>query len=395
MALASLPLAFLLGPHVERDARGEVPSLTEPAWVWAVDVMSPRPVDAAALSDHETDLQHVCGRSEAGLHAVAARLVLRKLRGLPYYDADGLGQAQRVAGEPHVWPRAWVVSGQALDHESTRQKLAAWGSTFHEAGDRRCGVAIGYGADGTEAIAVVALDAQADLHALPIRTHVGAWLPIDATLLVPASGARVIVMGPTGHPRTVPTQIQGNHVRAQVALDRPGAFTVQVVADSVTGPRPVLEAEFFADIAPWTQLPDLAVPGETTPPLDATDRGALVAMVQGLRAAEHVPSLAPDARLDALALAHADRMQQAHTIGHDVGDGDPVRRLEAANLRAHESGENVAHAGSTLMAHRALYASPSHRSNLLAPGFDRIGVGIARDPDGSVWVTEEFAGGLK
>ena len=44
-----------------------------------------------------------------------------------------------------------------------------------------------------------------------------------------------------------------------------------------------------------------------------------------------------------------------------------------------------------MLAHRALWASPSHRDNMLQPRFDRVGVGVCTDPDGSVWVTEAFA----
>ena len=154
------------------------------------------------------------------------------------------------------------MSGRALDHEATLQKLEAWGATFREPGDRRCGVATGYGADGTEVVAAIALDAEADLGALPVQTRPGAWLPFEARLLVPATHAHVVVMGPTGQPRNVPTQLEGDRVRARFALDQPGAFTVQLVADIATGPRPVLEAVVFADAIPWASPPDHAVPGE-------------------------------------------------------------------------------------------------------------------------------------
>jgi uncharacterized protein YkwD len=51
----------------------------------------------------------------------------------------------------------------------------------------------------------------------------------------------------------------------------------------------------------------------------------------------------------------------------------------------------VAHAGNVVLAHRALWSSPSHRDNLLQTRFDRLGIGVRSDPDGSVWVTELFA----
>jgi len=44
-----------------------------------------------------------------------------------------------------------------------------------------------------------------------------------------------------------------------------------------------------------------------------------------------------------------------------------------------------------VLAERALWASPSHRENLLLPRFDRVGIGVARDPDGTLWVCQTFA----
>jgi uncharacterized protein YkwD len=88
-------------------------------------------------------------------------------------------------------------------------------------------------------------------------------------------------------------------------------------------------------------------------------------------------------------------MKDAHTIGHDVGDGDPAERLQNAGLAARESGENVAHAENVLLAHRALWQSPSHRANLQHGEYDTLGVGVLDDPDGSVWVAEVFARGLR
>jgi uncharacterized protein YkwD len=388
-------IALTFAMAVAFPALGLADTSHEPPWTWAAYVASPRTVNEDTLPDRQLELQRTCGRIEAGLRDVAARVVARKLAGLTYLDSEALAEAQRVAGEPHVWARAWVVSGRALDHESTRAKLDAWGKSFREQGDRRCGVAVGFGADGTEVVAAVAVDALADLRPLPVETRVGTWLHLEANLLVPASGARVVVMGPTGRPRTVPTHLDGHTVRAELTLDRPGAFTVQVVLDLPTGPRPVLEGELFADQTPWTQPPDLAVPGEAAAREGATDHDALLAMIQSLRTTEALPVFASDARLDALALEHAEAMRRKHELAHDVGDGDPTARLEAQSLRASTSGENVAHAAGVVLAERALYASPSHRTNLLATSFDRVGVGVARDPDGSVWVTQEFAGGLR
>ncbi len=368
----------------------------DPVWSWESQTQSPLQLSGSDLTDHETTLQAACGVSEEGLRRVAKQLVLRKTLNLPYLDLDGLTFAQRASGEPHVWPRAWIVSGHAMDHEATVKKLAAWRQTFHDIGERRCGVATGYAPDGTQIVAAIALDAIADLTlALPTTTHVGTWMTIDARVNVPATGAQVVVVGPGGEPHAIPTSFDGSRVVARFAPDRVGAFTVQLVTDVSSGPRPALEAQVFADQTPPTSIPNLAAPGESAGVGVADERDALTRMLVALRGSLQLGVITRDTRLDAVALAHARRMMQAHTVGHDVGDGDPSQRLQDAGLLAQQSGENVAHAQSVVLAHRALYQSPSHRSNMIRAEFSSVGLAVIDDPDGSVWVAEVFVQQLK
>jgi uncharacterized protein YkwD len=112
-------------------------------------------------------------------------------------------------------------------------------------------------------------------------------------------------------------------------------------------------------------------------------------MIAGARAADELPAPRRDPRLDAIAQGHADAMMRARRIAHDLGEGDLTRRLDDAGLVARSVGENVAHARTLVAAHRALYASPSHRMNILGP-YTHLGVGVANDADG-VWVCEVFA----
>jgi uncharacterized protein YkwD len=385
-ALALLIAGSTLAVPTHADA------VSEPAWTWALQTASPIPVPEGRLTDREAELQRTCGVSELGLRRVAERLVERKIKELPYLDLDGLTFAQRVNGDPHVWPRAWIVSGRALDHESTVKKLAAWRTTFRDIGERRCGVASGYAPDGTQVVAAIALDAVADLVTpIPVKTHPGTWLTVEAKLLVPATGAHVVLVGPGGETRTVPTSFDSGVVRARFTPDRPGGFTVQIVADVATGPRPVAEAQLFADVEPPVVMPNLAAPGETAAAGITDERDALFRMIAALRSEQRLPAVTRDARLDAIAAAHAQRMKDAHTVGHDVGDGDPATRLQRAGLTAREAGENVAHAQSVQLAHRALWASPSHRQNLQRSNYDRVGIAVLDDPDGSVWACEVFA----
>ncbi|MFO0674033.1 MAG: hypothetical protein U0235_31170 [Polyangiaceae bacterium] len=103
---------------------------------------------------------------------------------------------------------------------------------------------------GEDVAAFVSVDPLADL--LPSDAHPRrSWLKIDATLLVPAASARVVVLGAGGRPRSGPATFEGHHVRATFAPDQPGRFKVQVLADVGLGPQPVLEAVVFADVEPF------------------------------------------------------------------------------------------------------------------------------------------------
>jgi hypothetical protein len=252
VALAS---CALVGAAEAEPRGGEAPV------VWAAWSASPQPIDPAAglaSSDREAELLARCGRGEAGLRAVAERLVRQRLRGETHLDLDAIVFAMRAAGEPHVWPRAWVVAGRALDHDATLDKLEAWGKTFRDPGDRRCGVAVGGARDGTEVVAAVALDALADLSPLPTTARVGMFVALDSQAIVPLASPQVILQGPGAEPRAVPTwtSLENGvaHVRARFLAERPGPFTVQIVADADTGPRPILEARLFADVAPPDQF---------------------------------------------------------------------------------------------------------------------------------------------
>jgi uncharacterized protein YkwD len=387
-AIASIIAAapFVYSAH---DARGAAPA--EPPWLFAAESTSPRPTRG---TEDDRALEAVCGTPEGGLHTVAERLVDRKARNLPYLDLDGLSFAQRVAGEPHVWPRAFILSGPALDKETAQKKLAAWRASFGDVGERRCGLVSRTLPDGSQIIAAMALDALADLAPVPTHGRTGEWITIDATLLVHATGAEVVVMAPRGAPYTVPASFSGNKVRARFALSSPGPFVVQVLATVATGPRPVLEANIYADVDPPSTTPNLAAPGEDAGK-NAHGKDSLYAMVDALRTAEALRPLKRDARLEELARAHALKMKEAHKVGHAIGDGDPSQRLQDANMFARTIGENVAHAESIVNAHRALYGSPSHRENLLRNDYQSAGFAVVDGDDGSAWVCEMFADGLK
>ncbi len=366
---------------------------TELPWSFAAEATSPRPTRGTPL---DRELESVCGTAEGGLHTVAERLMERKARGLPYLDLDGLSFAERVAGEPHPWPRAFILSTPKLDPESAKDKLRVWRASFGDVGERRCGLVTRTLPSGTQVIAAIAVDAVADLSPIPTRGRTGSWVTVDATMLVPATSAEVYVMAPHGAPRTVPTSLSGSKVRARFPLSEPGAFVMQVLADVGSGPRPVLEANIYADVEPPSRTPNLAAPGEHASDGlgglagGGTGNAMLYAMVDALRDSEGRGRLKRDPELEEVARAHALRMKEVAQVGHSLSDGDPNERVQNANISAKRVGENVAHAENLVNAHRALYGSPSHRQNLLDPGWKLGGFAVIPGEDGTVWVCEVF-----
>lgn len=369
------------------DAGAEAGPVAGPdALGWQTRTASPEPSRATGLA---RELTLACGRADASLDRVAERLLARETSGAGPADPTELAFELRVQGSPHVWPRSWSYAGPSLDPADARGRAERWLASFRDGGTRVCGAAHARSAD-REGVVLVAVDALADLEAVPTRARPGQWLDVTAHLLVPAREAKVVVLGPRGAPHAIPTTLDSGVVRARFAPTSAGSFLLQVLADVDKGPRPVLEAYVFADQSPPARHADSPAPGEDAGQGQTDAADALFAMLNAARRAEGARSLARNANLDRAARVHAEAMREKQTLGHDVGKGSVKERLEALGLSPVAFGENVARATTTARAHRAIWASPSHRGNLLEPRYDHVGVAAVSGPEG-VWVTEVFA----
>lgn len=375
---AGPPVASAVRPSEPADPSAE-------RYGWQSDTRSPR-----ALANPGDELSARCPVTDAAVARVAERVANRELRAAPTLDVAELAFALRSEGAPYVWPRLWTLRGPNARAEAG-PRLDAWLSDGNEAGQLRCAVAAS--SDGeTQSVAAVAIGALADLEPLPTSVRIGTWLDFRAQLLVPANAVSVLVLGPRGRPERVTASLSGARARARFRADREGMFLVQLLANVEGGPRPVAEALVFAGTEPSPTFSAVRAPGEEAAPGENADpTQALLSMVNAARNTEGLPALALDARLAGVAQTHAEAMRRTRRVAHDSGDGSPLDRVTAANLSLRALGENVAHASDAAHAHRALWASPSHRSNLLDPRFDAIGIGVARDDDGSIWVCELFA----
>lgn len=353
--------------------------------VFADVISSPQP--PASMEGLAGKVMQLCDESDAALAEVALKLAHRLQEGGAIPDTAEIAYEIRAAGAPYVWPRAWSLSGGGIDDAGATKRAAAWLGGIAKLGTRRCGAARVRGE--SEALVLLLSDVVADLSPLASRARTGQWLSFSAKLLVPATDAKLVLLGPRGAPKPVPTQYDRGIARARFAASEPGPWTAQLLADLDVGPRPVAEAMFFADVAPPAAYAPHPAPGELSD-ASADPEAQLLKMVNAARMSEKISPLSRSKDLDAIARAHASAMQEKKVLAHDLGAGGLAARIQTAGLHFTGYGENIARAQSPARAHRVIWASPSHRSNVVDPRYAQIGIGVV-EAAGTLWVCEVFA----
>lgn len=322
--------------------------LASPAGATALDdVLGPRctvdarlaPVAEAARADPETFDPLELRELAHAQHVAAPTVQTLVLRG----DADALP----------------VVAGRWLAERNASPALS------------RCAVAVG---EGT--LALVMVPRLLEPRALPANGNVRAW---QVALPAGVTEAALMATAPNGAVTRHALSADGT---GSLALDRDGAWTLQVLATFPSGPMPVALWEERvgegAAVAP-------AVDGSIT-----NDRH-LMRAINGLRRERGLPALRRDPLLDLVALAHARRLAASGTVAHTPAPGDtPVDRLRAAGVTADRVAENLARARSLAVAHARIARSPAHRANLLDAAVDAVGVGVAH-AGGMAYVVELLA----
>jgi uncharacterized protein YkwD len=123
---------------------------------------------------------------------------------------------------------------------------------------------------------------------------------------------------------------------------------------------------------------------------------SFLAAVNQTRAEYHLAPLHFDETLERAARAHSADMIRRHYFAH----GAFAQRLRAFGARGPYVGENLAWGVGTYASPgnivRQWLASPSHRANLLRPGYTRVGVGVLRGAfqgqAGALVITADFGG---
>jgi uncharacterized protein YkwD len=124
---------------------------------------------------------------------------------------------------------------------------------------------------------------------------------------------------------------------------------------------------------------------------DAAGEKQLVDLMNQERTKQGIPPLQADPRLTQAARKHTALMVQSHSKTHQIGSEPPMAaRLSNENLPSDQQAENISVAPTVAENHDRMMHSTDHRTNILNPDYNVIGVGAVQC-GGGLWVTQDFA----
>lgn len=340
------------------------------------------PLEAAALDRVRAALPQRTVPALSGELVQAARALARSAAGgepRPL-SSPALRAALGEAGVVDPAPAAVVLSARV----ASLPEAIASAARFRGATHLGIGVVI---RDELAWAVLLASERRAELDPFPRRVAPGGSAVLSGRLLQ-LDGPRAWVASPSGAAFEVPIEADGRRFRTSIRFDQPGTWRVEVGG---AGPRgstvaALVEVRCGDDGAPATRDVDPEPPG---PAAVAQIRAA----ANALRARQGLRPLQGEAALDEQARRHSEAMLAAATVAHRLdGGGDLAERLAGSGVRFRSARENVARGDGAVDAHRAMVESPAHLANLLDPGVELMGLGIARGvlPGGQpvVYLTE-------
>lgn len=326
--------------------------------------------------------------SDAALDATA-RALLERVRAAPAHRTPAAPVIQALAWRAGVIdpiPAVVVVRRSAgATSESSRQGLR---DLMRSERPTHLGVALAR-LDGDELIVLTLTRRRARLAAVPSLRHVGEALALRGALADDLRDPVLVVTRPDGTTRERPLA-RGAAIDAELPLDAPGAWQVELMASSPQGSTVVANFPVYVDV-PEAEVPAdsaAAPPGEP-----AAVAEELRALVDAARRRAGLPALQTSRELIAVAQAHSDDMSANGFVAHvSPTTGGPGDRMRRAGFLAPLALENVARGYAAGEIHEGLMASPGHRANILHPEVTHVGVAVSRERGGSgLLATEVFA----
>jgi uncharacterized protein YkwD len=116
-----------------------------------------------------------------------------------------------------------------------------------------------------------------------------------------------------------------------------------------------------------------------------------VSLLNADRRANGLSDLQVDPRLTTLAQNYAQDMINRNYFSHTNPEGQsPFDRMTQAGISYSYAGENIAQAQNVQAAEVAFMNDAGHRANILSPNYTTVGIGVAYDKNGNVYVVQDF-----
>jgi len=135
----------------------------------------------------------------------------------------------------------------------------------------------------------------------------------------------------------------------------------------------------------WAAMP-ASMPASTsasTSVATSTVESQLLSLTNSARVHAGWPALTSSPALVAVARSWSSHMAATRQLTHDPSLATRVAGWSSL-------AENIAQAASAAQAQALFMGSPDHRANLLDAHFNRVGIGVAKAADGSLWFTVDF-----
>ena len=177
---------------------------------------------------------------------------------------------------------------------------------------------------------------------------------------------------------------------AQQTVSRP-VVSQPVVSQPIVS-RPVASQPIVSQ--PVASQPQAETPaqGQAYSFAPTAQEALLFSLINKDRAANGLSALPLDGQLSSIARVKSQDMRDNHYFAHESPTyGNASQMLRSFGYSYRGVGENIAHYSDVEKAEAAFMSSQGHRHNLLGSQWEKVGVGVALDEYGFVYVTELFA----
>jgi len=170
-------------------------------------------------------------------------------------------------------------------------------------------------------------------------------------------------------------------------------------ADCETAPVKAAPAKAApAKVTPAKAAPAKVTPAKAAPATNLTENDKLVKEVVTLvnqeRAKVGLAPLKENLQLSNVAKLKSEDMATKNYFSHTSPTyGSPFDMMKKFGITYSAAGENIAMGQQTPASVMSAWMnSPGHKANILSANFTEIGVGIAKNADGSIYWTQQFIG---